>query len=79
MDELKQKLADCIKGHGSVEHHSDSGSESDPQDFVPTHECLPPAKFCGSAPPVDMFTGETPELRFEDWLQALQRTAHWND
>ena len=60
-------------------HHRESGSESDPHDLVPTCEHLPPAQHCGKAPPVDTFTGEDPELRFEDWLPALQRTARWND
>ena len=32
----------------------------------------------GKAPPVDMFTGEDAEVRFEDWLPSLQRAANWN-
>ncbi len=32
----------------------------------------------GKAPPVEVFTGEDPETRLEDWLSALQRTARWN-
>ena len=61
-------------------HHSESGSgsESDPQDVVLTHKCLPSAKHFGMALPVDKFTGD-PELRFEKWLPALQRAAHWNN
>ena len=68
----KQKLAECMKGDGSVKHHSDSGSEPDPCELLPKHEHLPSAKRCGKVPPVDTFTGEDPELRFEDWLPALQ-------
>ena len=29
-------------------------------------------------PPVDPFTGEDPEMRFEDWLPSLDRAAEWN-
>ena len=32
----------------------------------------------GKAPPVDFFTGEDPEVKFEDWLPTLERTAVWN-
>ena len=32
----------------------------------------------GKAPPVDAFTGEDPEVRFEDWLPSLKRAAEWN-
>ena len=28
---------------------------------------------------MDYFTGEDPELRFEDWLPALERAARWNE
>ena len=56
-------------------HHSESGSESDPI----THEHLPPAKRRGKAPAIHMFTGEGPELRFEDWLPSMQRAARWNN
>ena len=70
-----------MKGDGSIVHHSESGSESDTHELLPTRERLPPAKRRGKAPPVDTFTGEDPELtcRFEDWLPALQRAARWND
>ena len=33
----------------------------------------------GKAPPVDPYTGEDPEIRFEDWLPALNRAATWNE
>ena len=29
----------------------------------------------GKTLPVDAFTGETPELQFEDWLSSLERAA----
>lgn len=32
----------------------------------------------GKAPPVDSFSGESPDILFEDWLPALQRAAEWN-
>ena len=58
-----------------------SGSESDPlhhSDSPPPEVHVEPMKRRGKAPPVDMFTGEDPEVRFEDWLPSLQRAAHWN-
>ena len=33
----------------------------------------------GKAPPIDLFTGESAELRFEDWLPSLERAAVWNN
>ena len=33
----------------------------------------------GRPPPIDPFTGEDPEIRFEDWLPALVRASCWND
>jgi len=33
----------------------------------------------GKAPPVDPFTGDDPEIRFDDWLPALTRASYWND
>ena len=32
----------------------------------------------GKAPPVDLFTGENTELRFDDWLPNLERASAWN-
>ena len=32
----------------------------------------------GKAPPIDSFTGEDAEMRFEDWLPSLNRAAQWN-
>ena len=50
------------------------------QDVVQTHKCLPSAKRFGKALPVDKFTGEDSELRFEDWLPAchpLEQLEPW--
>ena len=32
----------------------------------------------GKAPPVEMFSGEDPNIRFDDWLPSLNRAAVWN-
>ena len=32
----------------------------------------------GKAPPVDAYTGENAEVRFEDWLPTLDRAVSWN-
>ena len=33
----------------------------------------------GKAPPVDLFTGESSDVLWEDWLPTLERTATWNN
>ena len=32
----------------------------------------------GMSPPVEIFSGEDAESRFDDWLPTLQGTADWN-
>ena len=32
----------------------------------------------GKAPPVDAFTGESPDILWEDWIPTLERAAVWN-
>ena len=49
----------------------------------PMRDFDPPTRTChavrrGKAPPVDAFTGETQELRLDDWLPNLERAALWN-
>ena len=33
----------------------------------------------GKAPPVDPFTGEQPDVLWEDWLPTFERASTWND
>ena len=44
---------------------------------VPAVNTLPVQRH-GKAPPVDPFTAEDPEIRFDDWLPTLERAAIWN-
>ena len=37
-----------------------------------------PLRRQGKAPPVDAFTGEHPDIRFEDWLPTLDGASLWN-
>ena len=39
---------------------------------------MPPVQCCGKAPPVDRFTVEDPQIRFNDWLPTLNRATVWN-
>ena len=39
---------------------------------------MPPTQRHGKAPPVDSFTAEDPEVRFDDWLPTLERETIWN-
>ena len=32
----------------------------------------------GKAPPVDQFSGDNVEKRFEDWIQNFERAVQWN-
>ena len=32
----------------------------------------------GKAPPVDPFTGEQPDVLWEDWLSTFERASTWN-
>ena len=58
-----------MDGHGRV---------SESLSLMP-RETLPPVRpHRGKAPPVDVFTGENPEILLDDWLPALQRAATWN-
>ena len=45
---------------------------------VNDQDVLSTARRQGKAPPVDPFSGENPEVRFDDWLPALVRAAEWN-
>jgi len=47
------------------------------EDTTPPVRQLPQRR--GKAPPVEMFTGEDPDNRLDDWLPMLQRAARWNN
>ena len=72
IQELRQKLAES--------RHSRTPSESDgePPAVEPTPLRRQPMKRRGKAPPIDQFTGENPEVRFEDWFPSLRRASRWN-
>lgn len=82
-EEEIQKLQEQLAlSHPRPPSHSRSSSrssmlhESDgEEDVLPVRSV---SKRRGKAPPVDAFTGETPEVRLDDWLPALQRAAEWN-
>ena len=72
--ELKKKLAGHSSHSPTSSIHSvalELGDSRHPSERV--------GKRRGKAPPVDNLTGEDPELRFEDWLPALERAARWNE
>ena len=33
----------------------------------------------GRAPPINLFSGEDPEVRLDDWLPSLRRASQWNN
>ena len=61
--------------------HTGSSTNGKGLAFTEPHEGEVPASSSfrrGKAPPVDSFSGESPDIPFEDWLPALQRAAEWN-
>ena len=44
--------------------------------YVPS---IQPIQRRGKAPPVDPFTAENKEMRFDDWIPTLERAAAWNN
>jgi hypothetical protein len=44
-----------------------------------THVSLPTLKRKGQAPPVEPFSGDNPDLTFDDWLPTLERATQWNN
>ena len=48
-------------------------SVSDPAVSPSSRECRK-----GRVSPIDKFSGESPEVRLDDWLLSLQRAVSWN-
>ena len=68
----------CLDPHT----HSRSHTPLTVTDLSGEDDIVPPVRHTrprrGKAPPVDAFSGENPEVRFDDWLPALKRAADWN-
>ena len=56
---------------------NESGEEED-EAHVPPRPDRNSKQRRGKAPPIDSFTGESPEMRLDDWLPSLLRAADWN-
>ena len=79
IEELKRRLAGSRAPFTPPSHSdSDEGSPSVPPGETPTLMLLEPPRRRGKAPPVDQYTGGDPNIRFDNWLPALQRAARWN-
>ena len=77
VEELKKKLASSSRGSLTPSSHSDldDGPPLVPPGAPTPHE---PPRRRGKAPPIDPYTREDPEIRFDDWWPVLQRAARWN-
>ena len=53
-----------------------SGTGSDGNVATPSTSTRTSRK--GRAPPIDQYTGEDADVRFDDWLPSLRRAANWN-
>ena len=53
-----------------------SGTGSDGNVATPSTSTRTSRK--GRAPPIDQYTGEDADVRFDDWLPSLRRAADWN-
>lgn len=79
VEELKRR-----RSRGSLSPPSRNGSDDEPilvppgGSPAPVPREPPACRRRGKAPPVDQYTGEDPEIHFDDWLPALQRAACWN-
>ena len=80
-DQIKS-LLEKIKQLEAVTHHS---AMTFLQATAPTTTLTPSARTPamnvarrGKAPPVDQFSGDQPDLTFNDWLPTLERAAQWN-
>ena len=78
---LKEEEIECLQ-HELSDSHSRVASpvNVDCPDRLPSRPAQATGvRRRGKAPPVDAFTGEDPEIRFEDWLPSLRRATTWND
>ena len=72
-----EEIESLRNSHGGVSAGAYGGASESPSLML--RESLPPGRpRRGKAPPVDVFTGENPEILLDDWLPALQRAATWN-
>ena len=79
IEELKRRLAGSRAPFTPPSHSdSDEGSPLVPPGDTPTLMSRKPPRRRGKVPPVDQYTGEDPDIRFDDWLPALQTAARWN-
>ena len=64
-------------------HHSSSRTSPEVPELGGDEDSASPVRRLpqrrGKAPPVEMFTGEDPDNRLDDWLPMLQRAARWNN
>ena len=79
IDAKEQEIAQLrAQFEGRTNHRRPSPSPS--EDSVSEPTTLPSSREPrrGRAPPIEKFSGESPEIRLDDWLPSLQRAASWN-
>ena len=85
IEEMRLRLEESAShaGGSHVEDSSPDGEEdSNHSTSVPLHRhssAMRTTSKRGRAPPIDPYTGENPEIRFDDWIPSLIRAAKWND
>ena len=79
--QLKDQLAAAKRTggrHRAPQGSGGMGSESEEETRSTTSGSVKLPSRRGKAPPVQMFSGEDPEVRLNDWLPSLQRASQWN-
>ena len=72
----REKVTTGGTKHGTRELEARESRDSDEDSPSTSKQPFPSRR--GKAPPVVMFSGENPEIRWSDWLLSLERAAKWN-
>ena len=72
----REKVTTGVAKHGTRESEDRESRDSDEDSPSTSKQPFPSRR--GKAPPVVMFSGENPEIRWSDWLLSLERAAKWN-
>ena len=83
---MRLRLEESASHAGGVSHVEDSSpdgeEDSNHSTSVPLHRhssAMRTMSKRGRAPPIDPYTGENPEIRFDDWIPSLIRATKWNN
>ena len=73
-----KEIAALRKGHSAIELQASDSQSVHSEATIASSSGQELRKRAGRAPPIDYFTGESPEVLLEDWVPLLERAATWN-